>query len=195
MPDASERVRQRLVGGDVQVREQRQILAEPGVLLCDRLLHLQQQLRRAPHLVDRSDPRADRGVGVVGEARADAGVLLDGDLVAALHELERACGREGDAILALLDLPGNSDPHRGRTIQEQQRRPLPPPPNGACRPGHAPSDARPLRQLARLIHRRRGRHVARTATATASRSRNRPQRAHVERTGVSRRETPFVPKV
>ena len=136
MPESTSALRQRLVGGDVQVREQRQILAEPGVLLRDRLLHLQQQLRRAPHLVDRSDPRADRGVGVVGEARADAGVLLDGDLVAALDELERACGRESDAILALLDLPGNSDPHRGRTIQERQRRPLPPPPSDAARLGH-----------------------------------------------------------
>ena len=122
MPDASERLRQRLVCGDVQVREERQVLAEPAVLLGDRLLHLQQQLRRAPDLVDRGDPRADGGVGVVGEARADAGVLLDGHLVAALDELERAGGRERDAILALLDLPGNSDPHRGRTIQERQRR-------------------------------------------------------------------------
>ena len=166
MPDAEQRVRQRLVGGDVQVREQRQILAEPGVLLCDRLLHLQQELRRAPHLVDRGDPRADRGVGVVGEARADAGVLLDGDLVAVLHELERACGREGDAILALLDLPGNSDPHRGRTIQERQRRPLPPPPSDAA-PAAVTTSVRtaPL-SLPALIHRRRGRHVARTATTT-----------------------------
>ena len=114
-----ERARQGLVRGDVQVREQRQVFAEPAVLLRDRLLHLEQELCRAPHLVDGRDARADRDVGVVGEARPDAGVLLDGDLVAALNELERACGRESDAILALLDLSGDSDPHRGRTIQER----------------------------------------------------------------------------
>ena len=41
----------------------------------------------------------------------------------------------------------------------------------------------------------RGRHVARTVTAPGPRSSNRPLRAHAERAGVSRRETPFVPKV
>ena len=191
MPDASERARQRLVGGDVQVREQRQVLAEPGVLLGDRLLHLQQQLRRAPHLVDRGDPRADRGVGVVGEARADAGVLLDGDLVAALHELERAGGREGDAILALLDLPGNSDPHRGRTIQERRRQPL-----GSPRPrrrGQAPR--------AGGLEQRCSAYPQPSAEGTwperhdAARGRQSSATSALRATGVSRRETPFVPKV
>ena len=55
-----ERPGERLVGGDVQVREERQPLAEPRVLGRDRLLHLEQQVARLPDLVDAGDPRADR---------------------------------------------------------------------------------------------------------------------------------------
>ena len=49
-----ERPRQRLVGGDVEVGEERQPLAEPPVLGRDRLLHLEQQLARPPDVVDRA---------------------------------------------------------------------------------------------------------------------------------------------
>ncbi len=120
-PGRDECTRQRLVGGDVQVREQRQALPESGVLLRDRLLHLEQQLGRPPDVVDRSHPGADGSVGRVRETRPDPGALLHDDLMAALDELERPGGRESDAILALLDLPGDSDPHRGGTIQEPPR--------------------------------------------------------------------------
>ena len=44
----------------------------------------------------------------------DPGAVLDDDLVAALDELERARGRQGDAVLLLLDLLRNPDPHGAR---------------------------------------------------------------------------------
>ena len=43
-----ERARQRLVGGDVEVREEDEPLAQAAVLGRDRLLHLEQELRPAP---------------------------------------------------------------------------------------------------------------------------------------------------
>ena len=42
-----ERARERLVGGDVEVREERQALAQPRVLVRDRLLDLEQEVGRA----------------------------------------------------------------------------------------------------------------------------------------------------
>ena len=71
-----ERVRQRLVRGDVQVREEDEPLAQPRVLARDRLLHLEQQLR-VPDVVGRDDARADALVRGVGERAADAGTGLD----------------------------------------------------------------------------------------------------------------------
>ena len=72
-----ERARQRLVGRDVQVREEHEPFAQPRVLLCDRLLHLEQQLRVAPDVVRRDDARADALVRGVGERASDAGAGLD----------------------------------------------------------------------------------------------------------------------
>ena len=66
-PRVDERARQRLVRGDVEVREERQPLAEPRVLGRDRLLHLEQELGRGPDLLDRREPRPDRRVRLVGE--------------------------------------------------------------------------------------------------------------------------------
>ena len=95
----------------MQVREEHEPLAQARVLGRDRLLHLQQELRVLPDLVDRGDPRADRLVGGVGEGAAVAGAGLDDHLVAALDELERARGRQRDAVLVRLDLLGDADPH------------------------------------------------------------------------------------
>ena len=47
-PAVDERTRERLVGGEVEVREEHEALAEPRVLGCDRLLHLEQELGLAP---------------------------------------------------------------------------------------------------------------------------------------------------
>ena len=72
-----ERPRERLVGRDVQVREERQPFAQPRVLGRDRLLDLQQQVGRLPHLVDAGDARADALVVRVRERASRAGAGLD----------------------------------------------------------------------------------------------------------------------
>ena len=81
-PALDERVRQPVVRGEVQVREEDEPVAEPAVLGVDRLLDLEQQLGVAPDVVDRDDLRADRLVRVVGECAALARALLDEDVVA-----------------------------------------------------------------------------------------------------------------
>ena len=84
------------------------------ILRLDRLLDLQKQLAFAPHLLgSEHDPRPDRLVLVVGEARAAARVPLDEYLVPGRHELSRAGRGERHPSLRLLDLLHDSDPHRG----------------------------------------------------------------------------------
>ena len=80
-PRLEERAGQRLVGGDVEVGEERQPFAQPRVLGRDRLLHLQQELRGRPDLLDVGEPRTHRGVRLVGEAGPDARPVLDDDVV------------------------------------------------------------------------------------------------------------------
>ncbi len=106
-----ERSGQRLVGGDVEVREERQALSEPWVLRRDRLLDLEEQVCAAPDVVDRGDRRACALVGVVRERAPGAGTRLDEHLVAAKDELARTGRRERDAVLLRLDLLGDTDPH------------------------------------------------------------------------------------
>ena len=67
-----ERVRQRLVRREVQVREEHEPVAQPPVLGVDRLLDLEQELGVAPDVVDGDDLRTDRLVRVVGERAAFA---------------------------------------------------------------------------------------------------------------------------
>ena len=66
--------------------------------------------------------RADARVRIVGEGAADAGTLLDRHLVAVVDQLERARGRERDAVLVRLDLLGDADPHGGGSLPAQQDR-------------------------------------------------------------------------
>ena len=47
----------------------------------------------------------------VGDRGADAGVLLDEDLVAVADELVHAGGGDGHAVLVVLDLAGDADLH------------------------------------------------------------------------------------
>ncbi len=110
-----ERPRQRLVGGDVEVGEEDEPLAQPRVLGRDRLLHLEQQLGLAPDLVDRRrSARRPRSYCVVREGAARPRRRLDEHLVAALDELARAGRRQRDAVLVGLDLLGDADPHGAR---------------------------------------------------------------------------------
>ena len=71
--------------------------------------------RRLPDVVDVGDPRADTPRTPRPRTRMPRPApVLDDDLVAALDELERACGRQCDAVLLLLDLLRNPDPHGAR---------------------------------------------------------------------------------
>ena len=111
-----ERPRKRLVGGDVEVREEHEPFAQARVLRLDRLLHLQQQLGPGPHLVDRDDACAGTLVVGVGECAALACRRLDEHLVPELHELARARRCQRDAVLVGLDLLGDADPQDARTV-------------------------------------------------------------------------------
>ncbi len=109
---AEEGVGAGLVGGQVQVGEQRQAGAHAVVLLRDRLLDLEHHVGDAPHFVRVWDDGGAGGdVGVVGKLRADARVLLKEDLVAVVHQLAHARGRDGDAVLVVLDLAGDAYLH------------------------------------------------------------------------------------
>ena len=106
------RLRQLLVGREVEVGEDE--LAAPHVrpLGLDRLLHLHDHLAVAPHgrRVGR-DLRADRRVVLVGEAAAEPGARLDEHRVPGADERLRAGRHEGDAILVRLDFFRNADLH------------------------------------------------------------------------------------
>ena len=109
-----QRARERLVGRDVQVREEDQSLAEPLVLRLDRLLHLQDHVGAPPDVVDRRDARAHALVRVVAERAADARARLDQHFVPGVDQLECAGGGERDPVLVRLDLFGDPDPHAAR---------------------------------------------------------------------------------
>ena len=104
----------------MEVREENEVGSQPGVLLRDRLLHLEQELGRRPGLVDGRDASAGRLVRCVGERATQPRAGLDQDVVAAAHELARAGGRQGDAMLVGLDLRDDADPHEGGSLTEGQ---------------------------------------------------------------------------
>jgi hypothetical protein len=96
----------------VQVGEERLTRAQPGVLGGDGLLDLEQQLGLGPDLVGRGDDaRTDARVGIVADARTDAGALLDQHLVPPSGQLVDAGQGDGDAVLVVLDFRGDSDEH------------------------------------------------------------------------------------
>ena len=104
----------RQVGGgrEVQVGEQGVLRAQQLDLRGLRLLDPQDHVRL---LEDgggvRRDPRPLGLVGLVRDRAAVPGVGLDQHLVAVLHELAGAHRRQRDAVLVLLDLGGDPDPH------------------------------------------------------------------------------------
>jgi hypothetical protein len=96
----------------VQVGEQRQVLTQEAVLRRDGLLDLDEQVGGAPDVGGLGDDLGSRGaVGVVAEARPDAGSALDEHPVAVRRELVDARGRHADAALTVFDLCGNTDDH------------------------------------------------------------------------------------
>ena len=99
-------------GGEMQVGEQHLALAQPGVLLRDRLLHLQDELPGLPHLVGPGQDRCPGGGEVgVGDGRADARAGLDEDLVARADKLVHTRWRDRDPVLVVLDLFGDAHLH------------------------------------------------------------------------------------
>ena len=106
---------ERLVGGEVEVGEEGQPLAHPVVLLGDRLLDLEHHVDAAvgaPGLLGRRDDGRARGdVLLVGDRRADTGAFLDDHVVAVRGQLVHADGRDGHAVLVVLDFLRDADAH------------------------------------------------------------------------------------
>ena len=108
------RLRQLLVGGEVEVGEDELTLPHVRPFALDRLLHLHDHLAVAPHRrgIGR-DLRADRGVASSREAAAQpAPVSTSTECPAPISDLG-AGGHERDAILVGLDLFRNADFHGG----------------------------------------------------------------------------------
>ena len=100
------------VGGQVQVGEQDQVLAQPVVLLRHWLLDLEDHLRLAPHLVGGVEhDGALLDVVRVGDGGPEAGSLLDQHLVTVLDQLVHPDGGDGHPELVVLDLAGDADLH------------------------------------------------------------------------------------
>ena len=102
---------------EVQVGEEGHVRSHQRVLGLDRLLDLDQQLGRTPHLLDRvDDARTGKAVRVVVEAGALPGAGLHQHVVAAADQLVGAGGRERDPVLVVLDLRGDADVHKVTVI-------------------------------------------------------------------------------
>ena len=116
MPLSAERARERLVGGDVEVREEHEPFAQPRVLGRDRLLDLEQKVGLAPGVVDRDDPRPRPLVLVVGERAPLPRRRLDEDLVPALDQLTGTRRGQRHPVLVGLDLLRNADTQGPETL-------------------------------------------------------------------------------
>ena len=100
------------VGGQVKVGEQNQALAQPVVLLGDRLLDLEHHVGVAPDLVGSVEQLRPGGLelSVVIDDPTPARTL-DEDLVTALDELVHADGRDRHPVLVVLDFLRDADLH------------------------------------------------------------------------------------
>src|SRR5207247_1006161 len=96
---------------EVQVREEDLAGAQPRILLRDRLLDLQDELRAAPDVLDAGELGADVLVLVVADAAAEPRALFHQHRVPCVAQGVAASGSEGDALLARLDLARNADDH------------------------------------------------------------------------------------
>ena len=108
-----EPVGERAVGGEVQVGEQHEVVAEVAVLARDRLLDLEQQLGARPHLGGVVEQRRSGGLVLgIRHRRAEAGAALHEDLMAGRDQIVHSRGRQRHAVLVVLHLGGDADPHR-----------------------------------------------------------------------------------
>ena len=108
---------ERLIGSEVEIGEEEQVLPQPVILLRDRLLHLHDHVGLTPHLVGGIDHGGALGdVVLVADRRADTGILLDEDVVAVGHQFVDPDRRDADAIFVVLDLSGDTDPHDSSSL-------------------------------------------------------------------------------
>ena len=124
-----QRSRERLVGGDVEVREEHEPFAQPRVLGLDRLLDLEQEVGLAPGVVDRDDPGARSLVLLVGERAPLPRRRLDENLVPALDQLAGTRRGERHPVLVGLDLLRNTDTQGPETLSPRRRATKP---RGTC---------------------------------------------------------------
>src|SRR5437870_1634532 len=97
--------------GQVEVGEEDLALARARHFLADSLLDLEDELGLAPHAVGHRHHGARASIVVVAESAASARIRLDEDAVPRFGEGARARRRQGDALLADLDLFRNADHH------------------------------------------------------------------------------------
>ena len=115
-PALEQRVGALRVGGQVQVGEQHLPVAHPVVLLRTRFLDLEHQVADGPGLVGgRQDARAGGDELRIGDAGADAGVVLDEHLVPVPGEFVHARGGDRHPELVVLDLARHGDLHAGES--------------------------------------------------------------------------------
>ena len=152
-----EGVGQLLARGQVQVREEDEVVAEQRVLGGKWLLDLEDELRSCPDLGGGGEPGADRLVRGVGERAPLARPALDENLVAVADELPCARGCERDPVLVGLDLGDDADLHgrpdstcgrraAGRAARPRtrpRRTPGPRPGRGPCGSSGSPAHAAP----------------------------------------------------
>ena len=99
-------------GGEVEVREQRLVVAYVGVLGEERLFDLDDQLGPVPDLgCVAQHLRAGGAVRPVAGKNARTGAALDEHLVAGIDEGVRALGSQADAELLVLDLADGANDH------------------------------------------------------------------------------------
>jgi hypothetical protein len=119
-PAVDERSRERLIGGDVEVREEHEPFSQPRILGLDRLLDLEEQVGPTPRLVDRDDVGARALVLLVGEGAALPGRRLNEDLMSALDQLAGARRGERHAVFVGLDLFRNTDSQSPKTLSRRR---------------------------------------------------------------------------
>ncbi len=95
----------------MEVGEEDLAISDARDFVEQRLLDLEDELGLAPHALDDGDDGARSSIVVVAKPAARAGARLDEDAVARFGERARAGWRQGDALLADLDLFRDADDH------------------------------------------------------------------------------------
>jgi hypothetical protein len=106
------RLRQPIVGGEVEVGEEDLAAAHAGPLDLDGLLDLHDHLGASPDFLSAVyESRTGVRVEVIGESAAQPSTLFDHELMPGLCEHLCTCRRQRHTILVTLDLLRNTDQH------------------------------------------------------------------------------------